>query len=285
VGAPMESYGNWYKEELDYELTKLVSQYCYLMRADGDATYEKDSVTTAHATSKTVVRAASLLEADDFWNGGIITYTSGPNIGWSGIISDFVDANSVITHSSAPALSSAAGGDCFHICVTTGLTTGNKITGDAIRKAVRALENNRAPKYDGGNYVGILDPYAKYDFIGALVTTAQYTEKGIKVLFSNEVGIAYGVRWLFANKVYRADAALYAENVAGSVRTLLIMGKGAFGELKINRGNKPKLTLQAPLKGSTDPHEMKGMLGVSVAHAPTMLNALNVVGITHVPTA
>jgi len=147
------------------------------------------------------------------------------------------------------------------------------------------LENNCAPKFDGGNYVGILDPYAKYDFVGALVTVAQYTEKGIKILFSNEVGIAHGIRWIFANKVFRADAALYAENVAGLVRVLLIMGKGAFGELKINRGNKPKLTLRSPLGGSTDPHDLKGMLGVSVAHAPTMLNSLNVVGIAHVPTA
>jgi len=66
VSAAMESYGNWYREELDYALVKMVSQSCYLMRADADDTYEKDTVTTAHATSKTVVRATSLLEIDDF---------------------------------------------------------------------------------------------------------------------------------------------------------------------------------------------------------------------------
>lgn len=282
VNAAKKAYGQWYGEGCDYLLTKMVAQGCFLLRADNDASYTKDSAATGAGTTTTVVDTA-LTEANDYWNGGIIVFKTGNNVGEARIVSDFDAATDKLTLSVALPNASASG-DQYHLCVTTGLTTGDVITTGLVKRAVRALEDNKAPKI-GGYYVGILDAYQKYDFIESLTSVAQYTEKGIQKVFQNEVGEALGVRWVFANKIYRADAALYAENTSGSVRVTLIIGQGAYGNVKVSNENLPILTLQSPLGGSTDPHKKKGQLGVSVTTAHKNLNSLNAVGIACVPTA
>lgn len=283
VNAAKKAYGQWYGEGVDYLLTKMVSQACFLTRADGDTSYTVDGTTDDTGTTTTLIDTTNLTQADDYWNGGIVVITSGNNIGEARIVSDFANGTSTVTVSVAFP-NAVASGVTYHICTTTGLDTGDVLTTQNVRKAVRTLEDNKAPKI-GSHYVGVLDAYQKFDFIESLTSVSQYTEKGIQKVFANEVGEALGVRWVFANKIYRADAALYAENTSGNIRVSLIMGANAFGNVKVNNDNLPKLTLQSPLGGSTDPHKKKGQLGVSVTTAHTMLNSLNVVGIACRPTA
>ena len=275
--AASESFGNWYKEGLDYKLTKFVMKDCYLIRADADAAYEKDSAVTSVGTTTTIVDTA-LVEANDYWNGAMVVIKTGKNAGSSTVVTDFDAASDTLTVS--PALPKAfVVGDKYHICVTTGLIASNKLTSTVAKRAVKKLRKNKVPTL-GGYYVGIVDPDLEHDYIVDIISTIKYNESGIKTMYNNEIGVKDGIRWVRATKCYQVDAALCAENEdAGLIHIAMVLGKDAYGNVPVSADNKPSIVVQSPIGGKDDPLREMTSIGVKVMDTPVKLNGMNVVGI------
>lgn len=277
IEAAVTAYGNWYKEGLDYKLTKFVMKDCYLLRADKDSNYEKDSTAT-HVATTTTIKDTTLTEANDYWKGAMLVVKTGRSAGSSTIVTDFDAATDTLTVS--PAVPTAlAVGDKYHICTTTNLIATDILTSAVARRAVKTLKKNKVPKL-GGYYVGVVDPDLEADYITGLVTVLQYTEKGIKIMYNNEIGIKNGIRWVTASKCYQVDAALCAENEdEGLIHIAMVLGKGAYGTVPVDSDNKPVITVQNPISGKDDPHNEQTSIAVKVMYTPVKLNGMNVVGI------
>ena len=88
---------------------------------------------------------------------------------------------------------------------------------DDIKKAVRFLETQDAPKIDG-DYVGIIHPYVKYDLMKDPLWQHPHEYKDTTNVYENEIGKLYGVRFVEASRAKK----FHAENLAGTTRTLAV---------------------------------------------------------------
>ena len=180
-------------ESINYQYRLAMSLGFYPLRADNSGTYAKSAAVTV-ATSTTAITAVLLTEGNDFWNDGLIIFTSGQCAGYAGLVTDFVADGDHVTFE--PALKDApTAGDTFRIVVTTGLTAANVVTGSVVERAVAILKHNKAPKYDGKFYVGIMSPFVVYEFLqdGAWVNAQHYASP--EAIKNGELGKWGGVRW------------------------------------------------------------------------------------------
>lgn len=96
------------------------------------------------------------------------------------------------------------------VTARSGLTSSDVLTYDTVRKAVRTLENNMAPKFSDGYYHAVIDPYTKFDLMHdpLWVNPAQYQDKSM--IAKNEVGIIAGVKFFESTiaKDYTQDTYL-----------------------------------------------------------------------------
>ena len=76
---------------------------------------------------------------------------------------------------------------------------------DDIKKAVRTLESQDAPKIDG-YYVGIIHPYAKYDLMKDPMWRNPHEYKDTTNIYQNEIGELYGVRFVQASRAKKFEA-------------------------------------------------------------------------------
>jgi len=246
-------------ESINYQYRLAMSLGFYPMRVDNSSTYavsgEVDSSTTT-----TVVDAANLTQADDFWNDGLIIFTDGQCAGYAGLVTDFVASTDTVTFE--PTLKDApAAGDHFRIVVTTGLAASNVITGAAVERAVAVLKHYKAPKYDGKYYVGIMSPYVVYDFMqdSAWVNAQHYASP--EAIKNGELGKWGGVRWYEDTEAFTTvvtDGTAHESTVdrgfsfyssSGTINQTPIFGKHAIAGTRIG-GVKDKLIVK--VSGPTD---------------------------------
>lgn len=94
------------------------------------------------------------------------------------------------------------------------------ITVDAIRKAVRYLEGQDAPKIDG-YYAGIIHPDVKYDLMSDPKWRNPHEYVDTEHLYRNEIGEIAGVRFVEASRA----KVFGGENLAPDSRTLTVNGQ------------------------------------------------------------
>ena len=238
-------------ESINYQYRLAMSLGFYPMRVDNSTTYgvtgEVDSATTT-----TVVDAAALTQADHFWVNGLIIFTDGQNAGYAAEVTTF--ANSSDTATFSPALKdAAAAGDHFRIVVTTGLAAANIVTGSAVERAVAILKHNKAPKYDGKFYVGIMSPFVVYDFMqdSNWVNAQHYASP--EAIKNGELGKWGGVRWYEDTEAFTtlitdgtadaSDRGLSIYSSSGTINQTPVFGKHAIAGTRIS-GVKDKLIIK-----------------------------------------
>ena len=252
LNAAVELQGVNMGESINYQYRMAMATGFYPLRVDNSTTYAKTgSVTTS--TSTTIIRDTSLTEADHFWVDGVIVFTSGQNAGSTHRVTAFADSNSVVTFT--PALKETCDtGDTFRIVVSTGLTSSNVVTCASVERAIAILKHNKAPKYNGKNYIGIIAPFVTYDFRqdSAWVNADQYA--GSTKLFNGEIGNWGGVRWVEDTEgwtelitdgtVYNShDRGFGKYSATGTINHTPIFGKHAYAGTRI-AGVKDKLIIK-----------------------------------------
>lgn len=136
-----------------------------------------------------------------------------------------------------------------------------------VKKAVRTLEGNNAPKFSDGFYHGVLNPRQKYDLIADSAFQDLYRYTNTTALRGNEVGEVYGVRFMATT-----DTPVFTgAGAAGiDVYAALIYGPDAFASID----------LAGMGIGSTDPDTNKGInVMVVPADSPSKLDPLNQYGL------
>ena len=98
------------------------------------------------------------------------------------------------------------------------------LTVDAIKRAVRFLETQDAPKISG-NYVGIIHPYCKYDLMKDPEWRAPHEYVDTTNIYQNEIGELAGVRFVEASRA----KVFHGEDLASDSRTLTVNGASVTG--------------------------------------------------------
>jgi len=269
-------------ESVNYQYRLAMSLGFYPLRVDNSSTYAKTGTVTT-ATSTTVVRDTSLTEADYFWDNGLLIWLTGQNAGSAHEVTSFIDTNSVITFE--PALKEAVDvGDTFRIVVTTGLAATNIVTGAAVERAVAVLKNNKAPKYDGKFYVGIMSPFVVYDFMqdSAWVNAQHYASP--EAIKNGELGKWGGVRWYEDTEAFTtlicdgtadaSDRGFSIYSAAGTINQTPIFGKHAIAGTRIG-GVKDKLIVKVSgPQDTSNPTNAFSMVSWRVFFVAVVLNGL-----------
>lgn len=99
--------------------------------------------------------------------------------------------------------------------------TNCNITVDTVKKAVRFLETQDAPKING-YYVGIIHPYVKYDLMKDPDWKTPHEYVDTENVYNNEIGELYGVRFVQSSRAKMFAGA----DLASDSRTLTVNGSG-----------------------------------------------------------
>ena len=131
------------------------------------------------------------------------------------------------------------------------------LTVDAVRRAVRTLEAQDAPKINGF-YAGIIHPYCKYDLMSDPNWKMPHTYKDTTQLYRNEIGELYGVRFVESSraKVFKGEGKDGAD-----VYATLILGDDAYGVTEVTGGGLEHFVKQRGSAGTADPIDQRSTVG------------------------
>ncbi len=131
------------------------------------------------------------------------------------------------------------------------------LTVDAVRRAVRTLEAQDAPKINGF-YAGIIHPYCKYDLMSDPNWKMPHTYRDTTELYKNEIGELYGVRFVESSraKVFKGEGKDGAD-----VYSTLILGDDAYGVTEVTGGGLEHFVKQRGSAGTADPIDQRSTVG------------------------
>lgn len=167
-----------------------------------------------------------------------------------GITRDIINAGTVVQYADGKV---SARADLYF----TSKDDNCNLTVEAVRKAVRFLENQDAPKI-GGYYVGIIHPDCKYDLMSDPEWRKPHEYVDTEHLYKNEIGEVAGVRFVQATRAKKFDKA----GAAGAdVYSTLILGDDAYGTTKIEGGGLEHIVKPLGSAGTADPLNQRGTVG------------------------
>lgn len=158
----------------------------------------------------------------------------------------------------------------------SGIHTTDTLTGLEIRKAVRTLKKNKAKKFNGSVYRGIIGPDTAMDLMGNSewldahrYTTSDAIERGV-------VGKLHGCEFVESNNQHytlTAGFSTSATNVA-NVYSNFIFGENAYGVINLGSIKAPKVYVKNPGDSSTDnPLNQFSTVGWKMPFAVKTLNS------------
>lgn len=153
----------------------------------------------------------------------------------------------------------------------------DKLTIDDIKKAVRWLKRNNAPKI-GDSYVAIIHPNTAYD----LMKDPEWVEAQKYVtsdkIHNGEIGKMYGVRF-----VESTEAKIFSKEGASSadVYGTIVLGADAYGITSIGGGGVETIVKQLGSGGSADPLNQRATMGFKLNKCAEILDDTKMVRIEH----
>lgn len=161
------------------------------------------------------------------------------------------------------------------------IMTSDVFSGVEIRKAVRTLKKNKASRFEGGLYRGIIGPDTAYDLFGDSewldahrYTTSDAIERGV-------VGKLHGVEFVETNNQHKdVSAGLSGSPVTATtagvvaVYSNFIFGKNAYGVINLGSISAPKVYVKNPGEGDTsNPLNQFSTVGWKMPFAVKTLNS------------
>ncbi|MBQ2741363.1 MAG: N4-gp56 family major capsid protein [Oscillospiraceae bacterium] len=131
------------------------------------------------------------------------------------------------------------------------------LTVKAIKKAVRTLEDQDAPKIDG-YYVAIIHPFCKFDLMNDPEWRKPHEYVNTENIYKNEIGEIAGVRFVQST---RAKVFAGAGANGADVYSTLIMGDDAYGITDITGGGLEHIIKQKGSAGTADPLNQRATCG------------------------
>lgn len=144
-------------------------------------------------------------------------------------------------------------------------TSNCNLTVDLIRKAVRTLKKQNAPRIDG-YYVAIVHPDVAYDIMSDPAWKEPNTYKdSVKNIFTGELGCLYGVRFVEnpRAKVFEKAGATPTGTgaVAEDVYSTLFLGDDAYGVIPLEGAGMEHIVKPKGSGGTSDPLNQRSTIG------------------------
>ena len=163
----------------------------------------------------------------------------------------------------------------------TALKEANTLKIADIKKAVRLLKRNNAPKI-GDSYVAIIHTDTAYDLMNdpEWIEAQKYTTS--EKIFNGEIGHMYGVRF-----VESTEAKIWSKADSGAtvpVYGTLVLGADAYGITSINGGGIETITKQLVSGGTADPLNQRATMGWKMNKTAKILDDTRMVRIEHTCT-
>ena len=163
----------------------------------------------------------------------------------------------------------------------TALKEANTLKIADIKKAVRLLKRNNAPKI-GDSYVAIIHTDTAYDLMNdpEWIEAQKYTTS--EKIFNGEIGHMYGVRF-----VESTEAKIWSKANSGAtvpVYGTLVLGADAYGITSINGGGIETITKQLGSGGTADPLNQRATMGWKMNKTAKILDDTRMVRIEHTCT-
>lgn len=130
-----------------------------------------------------------------------------------------------------------------------------KLTVDVVKKAVAILKANNVPKI-GGDYVGIIHPYASYDLMSDPKWEEMHKYTTADNMYEGEIGRIAGVRF-----VETSEALIVKETSKPAVFCTLILGEHAYGVTEVTGGGLKTIIKQLGSAGTADPLDQRSTVG------------------------
>lgn len=149
------------------------------------------------------------------------------------------------------------------------LTTDDKLSVEAIRRAVRTLKKFKAQKING-YYAAIIHPDTWYDLTKdpAWEKINLNTETGVKHIYEGELGTVLGVRFVESTQAkifYKAGNTATANGGDGTngrdIYATLVIGKNAYGVTTIEGSGLETIIKQKGSSGTADPLNQRSSAG------------------------
>lgn len=154
-----------------------------------------------------------------------------------------------------------------------GNDTGNHyLTVDAVRKAVRALKVQNAPKIDD-SYVGIIHPDCSYDLMSDPKWVGVKSYSDPEGIYEGEIGRIEGVRFVETSeaKIWKHAGKDKTTASARDVYSTLILGAGAYGITELAGGGLEFIVKQKGSAGTADPLNQRSTAGWKASHVTKRL--------------
>lgn len=154
----------------------------------------------------------------------------------------------------------------------TAVAASDTLDGAEIRKAVRTLKLNKAPKFEDGTYKCIIPVSVVHDLRGDSEWLDAHRYVGnADAIRNGEIGMLHGVKFYETNnEQVDADAGAGAVDVYST----FVFGKEAYGIVDIAGTSSPKVYVKNPSGSSTDnPIDMYSTIGWKVHFAAKVLNS------------
>lgn len=158
---------------------------------------------------------------------------------------------------------------------TSGIHTSDVITGLEVRKAVRTLKLNKAPRFPGALYRGVIGPQVAMDLFGASewldahrYTTSDAIERGV-------IGKLHGVEFVETNQPTVALSGGFSTSTTdvANVYDTYIFGRGGYAMVSLDSFSAPKIYVKNPGSNSTDnPLDLFSTVGWKMPFAAKTLN-------------
>lgn len=158
---------------------------------------------------------------------------------------------------------------------TSAIHTSDVITGLEIRKAVRTLKLNKAPRFPGALYRGVIGPQVAMDLFGASewldahrYTTSDAIERGV-------IGKLHGVEFVETNQPTVALSGGFSTSTTdvANVYDTYVFGRGAYAMVSLDSFTAPKIYVKNPGSNSTDnPLDLFSTVGWKMPFAAKSLN-------------
>jgi N4-gp56 family major capsid protein len=158
----------------------------------------------------------------------------------------------------------------------TNIHTSDTLTGLEVRRVVRTLKKNKAPKFEGSMYRAIIGPDTAMDLMGNSEWLDAHRYTNADAIMRGVVGKLHGVEFVETNDQSLTLSAGFSTsaNVVATVYDNFFFGKEAYGVVNLGSIRAPKVFVKTPGANSTDnPIDQFSTVGWKMPFVAKVLNA------------
>lgn len=158
----------------------------------------------------------------------------------------------------------------------TNVHTTDTLTGLEVRRVVRQLKVNKAPRFENAMYRGIVGPHTAMDLMGATEWLDAHRYTNADAIMRGVIGKLHGVEFVETNDQHytlTGGFSTSATNVA-NVYSNFFFGKEAYGVINLGSIRAPKVYVKNPGANSTDnPIDQFSTIGWKMPFVAKVLNS------------